>query len=83
MARTKTPLSSSEIKTKKSDLTAAKKVVNATFARFVSDHKAATKAAAAAAKAVDVAAAKLAKATEARDKGLAKIDAQLAALTSA
>lgn len=81
MARTKKILSKAEIKAKKADLAAAKKVVNATFAKFVSDHKAAAKNAAAASKALDVAAAKLAKANEARDKGLAKLEAQLATLT--
>lgn len=81
MARTKTPLSKAEIKAKKADLAAAKKAVNATFAKFVSDHKAAVKNAAAASKALDAAAAKLAKANEARDKGLAKLEAQLATLT--
>lgn len=83
MARTKTPLSKAEIKAKKADLAIAKKVINGTFAKFVSNHKAAVKAEHAALKATRITAAKLAKATEVRDKGLAKLNAQLAVLVSA
>lgn len=93
MAKAPKTLSKAEIKDAKNNLKAALKVVNDEHSKFVSDHKAAEKAlaaakkeadkaVAAAQKIVDAAAKKLEKATAAADKGRAKINAQLAALYS-
>ncbi len=94
MAKATKTLSKAEIKEAKTNLKAALGVVNTEHSKFVSDHKAAEKAlaaakkesdkaVAAAQKAVDAAAKKLEKATAAADKGRAKINAQLAALEPA
>lgn len=94
MAKAIKTLSKAEIKDAKTNLKAALKVVNDEHGKYVSDHKAAEKALAAAKKeadkvvgaaqkAVDAAAKKLEKATVAADKGRAKIDAQLGALEPA
>lgn len=94
MAKATKTLSKAEIKEAKTNLKAALKVVNDEHGKYVSDHKAAEKALAAAKKeadkavataqkAVDAAAKKLEKATAAADKGRAKINAQLAALEPA
>lgn len=91
MARTPKTLSKAELKTRTAELKEAKKQVLATFGPFESDLKAAEKnlaaakkdaekVIAAAQKVVDTAQKKLTKAAEAKDKGLAKIEAQLAAL---
>ena len=94
MAKATKTLSKAEIKEAKTNLKAALGVVNTEHSKFVSDHKAAAKAlaaakkeadkaVAAAQKVVDAAAKKLEKATAAADKGRAKIAAQLAALEPA
>lgn len=94
MAKAPKILSKAEIKAKINDLKAARKVVLDTFAPFESDVKAAEKAlaaarkeadkaVAAARKAVGAAAKKAEKAAAACDKGLAKIDAELATLAPA
>ncbi|WP_087746364.1 MULTISPECIES: hypothetical protein [unclassified Acidovorax] len=94
MAKAIKTLSKAELKDAKTNLKAALGVVNAEHGKFVSDHKAAEKALAAAKKeadkaiavaqkAVDAAGKKLEKATAAADKGRAKINAQLAALEPA
>ena len=91
MAKAIKTLSKAELKDAKNNLKAALNVVNTEHGKFVSDHKAAEKALAAAKKeadkaiaaaqkAVDAAGKKLEKATAAADKGRAKINAQLAAL---
>lgn len=90
----KAPKSPAEVKAEKAQLKDALKVVNTEHAKFVSDHKAAEKAlaaakkeadkaVAAAQKLVDAAAKKLEKATAAADKGRAKINAKLAELSPA
>ena len=90
----KTAMTAAEIKAEKANLKAARNVVDDEHGKFVSDHKAAekglaaaqkeaNKAIAAAQKVVDAAAKKLGKATAAADKGRAKIDAKIAALTPA
>lgn len=94
MAKAPKILSKAEIKAKTNDLKAARKVVLDTFTPFESDVKAAEKAlaaarkeadkaVAAAQKAVDAATKKAQKASAACVKGLAKIDAELAALAPA
>lgn len=94
MAKAPKILSKAEIKSKTNDLKAARKVVLNTFAPYASDVKAtlmaladakkqAGKTLAADQKAVDAATKKAEKAAAARDKGLAKIDAELAALAPA
>lgn len=94
MAKATAPKTAAEIKAAKAELKEARKVVDTEHAKFVSDHKAAEKALAAAKKeadkavgaaqkVVDAAAKKLTKATEAAEKGRAKIDAKLAELTPA
>ena len=91
MAKAIKTLSKAELKDAKNNLKAALKVVNDEHGKFVSDHKAAEKALAAAKKeadkviaaaqkSVDATGKKLEKATAAADKGRAKIAAQLAAL---
>lgn len=91
MAKT---LTAAEIKSKKTDLKAALKMVDNEHGKFVSDHKAAVKArdaakkdaekaVAAAQKLVDKAEKALGKATAAADKGREKIAGQIAALTPA
>ena len=91
MAKAIKTLSKAELKDAKNNLKAALGVVNTEHGKFVSDHKAAEKALAAAKKeadkaiaaaqkAVDAAGKKLEKATAAADKGRAKINAQLTAL---
>ena len=94
MAKATKTLSKAELKDAKNNLKAALGVVNTEHGKFVSDHKAAEKALAAAKKeadkaiavaqkAVDAAGKKLEKATAAADKGRAKIGAQLDALEPA
>ena len=94
MAKAPKILSKAEVKSKTNDLKAARKVVLNTFTPFESDVKAAEKAlavakkeadkaVAAAQKAVDAATKKAEKAAAARDKGLAKIDGELATLAPA
>ena len=94
MAKAIKTLSNAELKDAKNNLKAALGVVNIEHGKFVSDHKTAEKALAAAKKeadksiaaaqkAVDAAGKKLEKATAAADKGRAKIAAQLAALEPA
>ena len=91
MAKAIKTLSKAELKDAKNNLKAALGVVNTEHGKFVSDHKAAEKALAAAKKEADKAIAvaqkavyaagkKLEKATAAADKGRAKIAAQLVAL---
>ena len=91
MAKAIKTLSKAELKDAKNNLKQALTNVNNEHGKFVSDHKAAEKALAAAKKeadkaiavaqkAVDAAGKKLEKATAAADKGRAKINAQLAAL---
>lgn len=94
MAKAPKTLSKAEVAAQKKDLQAALKVIKTEHGKFVSDHKAAEKAlaaakkeadkaVAAAQKLVDAAAAKLAKATEKAETGEAKIAAKLAALEPA
>lgn len=94
MARTPKTLTKAELKARTAELKEAKKTVLATFAPFESDLKAAQKAAAAAKKdaekavaaalkLVEAAQKKHDKAAVAKDKGLAKIESQLAELSPA
>jgi len=94
MARKQVTLSKAEVKAKTAELKEARKKVVEEYNKFTADHKAAVasltaakkaadKAVAEAQKVVDAASKKLAKAGEAKDKGLLKIDAQLAALKPA
>lgn len=91
MAKAPKILSKAEIKAKTNDLKAARKAVLNTFAPYALDVKAAEKTLADAKKqaektlaadqkAVDAAVKKAEKAAAARDKGLAKIDGELAKL---
>lgn len=94
MAKAKATKTAAEIKAEKNDLKQALKLVDAKYGEFVRDHKAAEKALAAAKwradkivtdaqKVLNTAAKKLEKASAAADKGRAKLNAQLAALSPA